>query len=122
MSILCYIALRVFTQAPSVESALKTAESIYANLCSHEESRQADDNLARSLMAGFLMRCLQKSLYFGNRKTEAVNPTSLELKTATALLGLLQVLQYNAHEIYETYITEQHRFEGSKVVYVGAGK
>ncbi|XP_037939515.1 SET and MYND domain-containing protein 4-like [Teleopsis dalmanni] len=121
MSILCFIALRIFTQAQNLESGLNTANLLYANLCTHEDSRQADDLLQRSLMAGFLLRCLQKSQYFGRRKTEGVNPTAIELQVGAALLGLLQVLQYNAHEIYETLITDEHRFDGSKVVYVGAG-
>ncbi|XP_054735142.1 SET and MYND domain-containing protein 4 isoform X1 [Anastrepha obliqua] len=120
MSILCYLALRVFTQAPNVEKALCDATSMYENLCSHIESRQAEDYLQRSLMAGFLLRCLQKAEYFGRRKSEGVNPTAVELKVGTALLGLLQVLQYNAHEVFETKVTDEHRFEGSKVVYVGA--
>uniref|UniRef100_A0A1A9WRC4 MYND-type domain-containing protein n=1 Tax=Glossina brevipalpis TaxID=37001 RepID=A0A1A9WRC4_9MUSC len=121
MSILCYIALRIFTQAPSVESALNTAALLYENLCTHEDSRQADDYLQRSLMAGFLMRCLQKAQYFGQRKTEGVNPTAIELKVCTGLLGLLQVLQYNAHEIYQTVNKDDHIFEGSKIIYIGAG-
>ncbi|XP_055914079.1 SET and MYND domain-containing protein 4 [Eupeodes corollae] len=122
MSILCYIALRVFTQARAgVEQGLSVANNLIENLCAHVESRKADDFLQRSLMAGFLMRCLQKANYFGHRKTEGVNPTALELKVATALLGLLQVLQFNAHEIYETLVTDEHRFDGSKVIYVGAG-
>jgi len=67
------------------------------------------------------MRILQKSLYFGRRKTEGVNPTAVELQVATALLGLLQVLQYNAHQIYQTQVTDEHRFDGSKTVYVATG-
>ncbi|EDV38803.1 uncharacterized protein Dana_GF24983 [Drosophila ananassae] len=121
MSILCFIALRIFTQANSLEDGLATANLLFEHLCSHEEVRQADDYLQRSLMAGFLMRILQKSLYFGRRKTEGVNPTAVELQVATALLGLLQVLQYNAHQIYQTQVTEEHRFDGSNTVYVGAG-
>lgn len=121
MSILCYIALRVFTQSKDVESALNTASLLYQNLCTHEQSRQADDLLQRSLMSAFLLRTLQKSNYFGRRKTEGVNPTAVELQVGTALLGLLEVLQYNAHEIYQTVTTDKHLFDGSKVVYVGAG-
>ncbi|XP_030372757.1 SET and MYND domain-containing protein 4 [Scaptodrosophila lebanonensis] len=121
MSILCFIALRIFTQATNLEQGLATANSLFENLCSHEDQRQADDYLQRSLMAAFLLRILQKALYFGRRKTEGVNPTAVELQVATSLLGLLQVLQFNAHEIYETMVTEEHRFEGSKVVFVGAG-
>ncbi|EDW40325.1 GL24960 [Drosophila persimilis] len=121
MSILCFIALRIFTQAASVDDGLATANLLFENLCSHEDVRQAEDYLQRSLMAGFLMRILQKAQYFGQRKTEGVNPTAVELQVATALLGLLQVLQYNAHEIYQTQVTDEHRFEGSKTVHVGAG-
>ncbi|XP_061391041.1 SET and MYND domain-containing protein 4 [Musca vetustissima] len=121
MSILCYIALRVFTQAKDIESALKVSAQLYQNLCTHEDSRQADDLLQRSLMAAFLLRTLQKANYFGRRKTEGVNPTAVELQVATALLGLLEVLQYNAHEIYQTVTTDNHLFEGSKIVYIGAG-
>lgn len=119
MSILCYLALRVFTQASSVESAIHDANLMYEHLCAHIESRHAEDYLQRSLMAGFLLRCLQKAEYFGRRKSEGVNPTAVELQVGSALLGLLQVLQYNAHEVFETKITEEHHFEGSKVVYVG---
>ncbi|KAL9903656.1 SET and MYND domain containing, class 4, member 2 isoform 2-T2 [Glossina fuscipes fuscipes] len=121
MSILCYIALRIFTQAPNVESALKTSDLLYKNLCTHEDSRQADDYLQRSLMAGFLMRCLQRAQYFGPRKTEGFIPTAIEIKVCTGLLGLLQVLQYNAHEIYQTVKSVDHIFDGSKIMYIGAG-
>ncbi|XP_034659633.1 SET and MYND domain-containing protein 4 [Drosophila subobscura] len=121
MSILCFIALRIFTQAASVDEGLATANLLFENLCSHEDVRQAEDYLQRSLMAGFIMRILQKAQYFGQRKTEGVNPTAVELQVATALLGLLQVLQYNAHEIYQTQVTDEHPFEGSKTVHVGAG-
>ncbi|XP_037818792.1 SET and MYND domain-containing protein 4 [Lucilia sericata] len=121
MSILCYIALRVFTQSPNLEAALNTSNLLYQNLCTHEDARQADDLLQRSLMSAFLLRCLQKAQYFGRRKTEGVNPTAVELQVGTALLGLLEVLQYNAHEIYQTNTTDEHLFDGSRVVYVGAG-
>ncbi|XP_017043504.1 SET and MYND domain-containing protein 4 [Drosophila ficusphila] len=121
MSILCFIALRVFTQASSLEQGLATANLLFEHMCSHEDERQPEDYLQRSLMAGFLMRILQKSLYFGRRKTEGVNPTAVELQVATALLGLLQVLQYNAHQLYQTQVTEEHRFDGSKTVYLAAG-
>ncbi|ALC44325.1 Smyd4 [Drosophila busckii] len=121
MSILCFIALRIFTQASSIEDGISTANLLFEHLCSHQDERKPDDYLQRALMAGFLMRILQKAQYFGRRKTEGVNPTAVELQVATALLGLLQVLQFNAHEIYHTMVTDEHRFEGNKVVYVGAG-
>lgn len=137
MSILCYIALRIFTQSDDVLDALKLTENLYKDLCSHPESRLPEDHLQRGLMAIFLARCLKCSNYLegaeGNLddgKEAGMSPTSLndlELKIATALMGLLQVLQYNAHEIYEklykmnTRDEIEHPFEASKIVYIGAG-
>ncbi|XP_055384108.1 SET and MYND domain-containing protein 4 [Condylostylus longicornis] len=121
MSILCYIVLRIFTQSKTIDDGLQLSNELITKLCTHNNLRQPEDFLARGLMAAFLLRCLQKSGYFGIRITEGVNPTSKEIQVATALLGLLQVVQYNVHEIYETILTNEHRFDGSKVVYIGAG-
>ena len=115
MSILCYVALRIFTQSKSVDDGLALANELIFNLCTHSNYRTPEDFLHRGLMAAFLLRCLQKSGYFGIRATEAVNPTSKETLVGTAMLGLLQVLQFNAHEIFETMRTEEHRFNGSKM-------
>lgn len=121
MSILCFIALRIFTQATSVENGLTVANKLIENMCSHSLERTPDDLLQRSVMAAFLLRILQKVEYFGRRTTEAVCPTALEIQVGAALLGLLQVLQFNVHEIYGTSITGDHIYDDSKAVYVGAG-
>lgn len=121
MSILCFIALRVFTQATSLENGLTIANRLIENMCSHVVERKPDDLLQRSVMAAFLLRILQKTEYFGRRTTEAVRPTAIEIQVGTALLGLLQVLQFNVHEIYGTSIVGEHVFDNSKVTYIGAG-
>lgn len=68
MSILSHTALRMITQNP-----LNKCLDIYKNrkiqnvyiLCTNERIRKGDDFLQRTLMAAFLLRCLQKSGYFG---------------------------------------------------------
>lgn len=44
-----------------------------------------------------------------------------EFQIGEILIGLLQVLQFNAHEIYETKAFEsQNQVDGKKLIYVGA--
>lgn len=43
-------------------------------------------------------------------------PTNVELDTAEVILGLLQVLQFNAHEIFETRHGEKHRYVTVEVI------
>lgn len=69
MSILSHTALRMITQ-----NELRETMNIYRNkenepvysLCTNSEKRSAEDFLQRTLMAAFLMKCLQKSEYFGD--------------------------------------------------------
>lgn len=132
MSVLCFLALRAVAQCASPAEAIKHGRSIVANLCGHSGQRLPEDFLRRSVMAAFLLSILQKSGFFGQRKTESgewmmgkqlgqffviiygilwtiVKPTNEELEVTGVLLGLLQVVQFNAHEIYETKLGENHR-------------
>lgn len=47
------------------------------------------------------------------------SPTEEEIAVGTVLLRNLQLLQFNAHEIFETRVSNEHRFRGSKTVYLG---
>lgn len=49
----------------------------------------------------------------------AVNPTEEEYNVGELLLLYLQMLQFNAHEIYETVYKEEHRFRTAKALYIG---
>lgn len=71
MSVLCFLALRIFTQASSVEEGLKSGRKIIADLCAHSDRRTSNDYLHRSTMSAFLLRILQKVEYFGRRPTES---------------------------------------------------
>ncbi|XP_037030405.1 SET and MYND domain-containing protein 4 [Bradysia coprophila] len=119
MSILCFLALRLITQSTTPELALQNGRKIISDLCTHSDRRSNDDYLQRCTMTAFLLRVLQKAEYFGRRTTESAEPTNAELDIAEVILGLLQVLQFNAHEIFETRHGETHRFMGAKPVYIG---
>ncbi|XP_053690963.1 SET and MYND domain-containing protein 4 [Sabethes cyaneus] len=121
MSILCHLALRLVTQAGTPEKAIEMGKELREALCAHSESRNQEDYFQRSLMAAFLLRCLQKAEFFGRRKTEAPEPTPEEAQIGGVLLNLLQSLQFNAHEVYETKISGDHRFDTAKVQYIGVG-
>ncbi|XP_017778668.1 PREDICTED: SET and MYND domain-containing protein 4-like [Nicrophorus vespilloides] len=121
MSILSHTSLRMVTQnTPERMYAInkdRSLERIYS-LCSLAENRASDDFLQRTLMAAFLLRCLQKSGYFGY-VDEDVYPNDNQMAVGELLLFHLQMLQFNAHEIYETKHKEGHKFQNAVASYVG---
>lgn len=90
-----------------------------AHLVTHADKRPAEDFLHRSLMAAFLVKCLQRVGFFKNPSKINEAPSSEEIAVGALLLRYLQFLQFNAHEIFETRVGSEHRFRGSKQVYVG---
>lgn len=121
MSILCFIALRIVTSCKTPDTALSKGKQLLDILCSHSDIREPEDYFQRALMVTFLLRILQKSGFFGRRPTEAAEPTEKELEIGALLLGLLQTLQFNAHEIYGTKLTGKHRVNGAKTQSLGVG-
>ncbi|XP_043461473.1 SET and MYND domain-containing protein 4-like [Leptopilina heterotoma] len=81
--------------------------------------RTAQDFLERTIMASFLLKCLQCVGFFKNPSKPNEPPSNEETKVGSLLLKNLQVLQFNAHEVFETRLGNQHRFRGSKPVYIG---
>ncbi|CAH1115603.1 unnamed protein product [Psylliodes chrysocephalus] len=123
MSILSHTALRMITQQ-SLEKCLemyknRSKEKVFS-LCTNSEKREAGDFLQRSLMAGFLLRCLQKCGYFSTNGGNVV-PSDEEFVIGELLLFNLQMLQFNAHEIFEQVTTSDRNLEGSKLSYIGVG-
>lgn len=121
MSILCHIALKIVIQSKSPEEAIVNGKKLISSLCVHSDIRTNEDYFKRALMTTFLLRCLQKSEFFGRRTTEAADPTPKELEIGAIMFSLLQALQFNAHEIYETVCTGDHKFSKTKINYVGVG-
>ncbi|XP_050511368.1 SET and MYND domain-containing protein DDB_G0273589-like isoform X2 [Diabrotica virgifera virgifera] len=123
MSILAHTALRMVTQQ-KLEKCLeiyknKSEEKIF-NLCTNSDKRDSEDFFQRTLMAAFLLRCLQKCGYFGAQNDSEL-PTEDEFKIGEFLLFSLQMLQFNAHEIFEQVTVQDYSIKGSKLSYIGIG-
>ncbi|CAL7952534.1 unnamed protein product [Xylocopa violacea] len=89
------------------------------DLVMHEKRRTAKDFFERSLMAAFLLRCLQRVGFFRQASEDNEPPSDEEIAVASLVLKHLQLLQFNAHEVFETRLGTEHRFRGSKPVYIG---
>lgn len=120
ISILAQLTLRLITKCLNPAKALQENRSLLNTLVTHAKERSVEDYFNRTVMSAFLLRILQKSDFFGRRTTEAVEPSSKEeLAIACLMLDLLQALQFNAHEVYETVEGEDHPINGSKMNYIG---
>ncbi|KOC68811.1 SET and MYND domain-containing protein 4 [Habropoda laboriosa] len=134
MSVLSMLALRMVTQiGPTncfkIWRALNSqADSVQReidlrpyDLVMHQKRRTADDFFERSLMAVFLLKCLQRVGFFEQAATttDDETPSEQEIAVASLLLKHLQLLQFNAHEVFETRTGTAHRFRGSRPVYLG---
>ncbi|XP_025836273.1 histone-lysine N-methyltransferase ASHR1 [Agrilus planipennis] len=123
MSILSHTALRMVTQF-GLDKCLKIyqnrdKEEVY-QLCTNWEKRSTSDFLQRAVMSAFLLRILQKSGFFKDGcANEEVMPEEEEYQIGELLLYHLQMLQFNAHEIYETRQTPDCQLKDVKVVYIG---
>lgn len=119
MSVLSQLTLRLITKSGTPDQALKDNDVLLKSLVQHSQDRSAEDLFNRTVMAAFLLRILQKSGFFGRRTSEGVDPIGKELEIGVQMLQLLQALQFNAHEIYETVEGENHPINGSKMNYIG---
>ncbi|XP_039280323.1 SET and MYND domain-containing protein 4 [Nilaparvata lugens] len=130
MSVLCYISLRIFTRAAlkdflSLKSKLGTDDDSHPylrfyKLVKHDLYRTAADYLNRTLMSLFLLRVLQSSGYFG-QKFDPERLSADELYVGTLMLHQLELLQFNAHEIYETVMKAPLEFKSMKLNYAAVG-
>ncbi|CAB3371284.1 Hypothetical predicted protein [Cloeon dipterum] len=136
MSILAQLALRLVTRAGSAKKFLHLWDSVHRpaegveeqsvsdyrrllRLVNHPEKRGTRDYLSRTLMAVFLLKCLQKSGRFWPLDEEISSEE--ELKVAEALLRHLCLLQFNAHEVFETLAWDRTKVKGTKTHYIGVG-
>ncbi|XP_063988107.1 SET and MYND domain-containing protein DDB_G0273589-like isoform X2 [Diachasmimorpha longicaudata] len=88
-------------------------------LVTHDTLRSSADFFERTLMAAFLLKCLMTVGFFGSPRLSIDSPTDEEITIGSLLLRNLQLLQFNAHEIFETRSGNEHRFRGNKTVYLG---
>lgn len=124
-SITCHIALRMITQhakdyfkdltfeTPKGPYKTEDYRNIY-NLVAHEDKRAKQDFIHRTEMTAFLVKLLEVSGYFeGKPRSKPVEIDDIKsmavdekYKDEVALIGglilkNLQVLQFNAHEVFE---------------------
>ncbi|XP_063838050.1 SET and MYND domain-containing protein 4 [Ostrinia nubilalis] len=100
------------------EEKLELKAAQFYSLCAHSEQRRGGDYLKRIVMAMFLGECLKKAGFF--KKCEPENLAKAETCICEMIIRNMQILQFNAHEIYET-IRGEHSFSGSKPVYIAVG-
>lgn len=117
-SALVRLALRIITQHPleyfkkqrtdlnvDTEKTEFKSESYLAvfNLVGLDHKRWPEDMFARSVMAVTLLKILKAAKYFGpgQAQTPADTFTDDEILIGSLLLRHLNVLQFNAHEVYE---------------------
>ncbi|KAJ1520536.1 hypothetical protein ONE63_003655 [Megalurothrips usitatus] len=101
-SITCLMALRAVSQLPKGAAPSERVMS----LVTHADRRQPEDLLHRTHMAVFLTRCLQVSGHAG--------------ATGGRLLTLLQLLQFNVHEVSELELKAPKRYDTAASNFVGA--
>ncbi|XP_041987605.1 SET and MYND domain-containing protein 4 [Aricia agestis] len=93
-----------------------TAAQIYS-LCTHSRRRKGTDYLKRVVMSIFLTECLKRGGFFKYCVNENVNKA--EQSICELITQNLQLLQFNAHEIFETARVRQKI--SSKPVFVAVG-
>ncbi|CAH2245193.1 jg260 [Pararge aegeria aegeria] len=111
------IETKIEDKAAYHEKLELTAAQIYS-LCAHSLQRKGADYLKRIIMGIFLKECLKKSDFFKNCNEDNIHEA--EKNICELLVRNLQLLQFNAHEIYET-IRGDHQFRGSKPIYTAVG-
>ena len=77
-------------------------------------------------MAVFLVRCLRAAGYFGEPPAQApptgapgTQPSEEEVAAGGKLLLLLQILQFNAHEVSELQVKDLRDLESGRSVFLG---
>ncbi|KAK6639922.1 hypothetical protein RUM43_008199 [Polyplax serrata] len=91
------------------------------NLMTHSRLRTSLDYFRRAIMAIFLVRCLKETDYFPTEGNPKDKFSEDEILTASVILRHLELLQFNAHEIYETRMSPSLKTRQSKAVYIGVG-
>ncbi|XP_059469084.1 SET and MYND domain-containing protein 4-like [Neocloeon triangulifer] len=132
MSVLSHLALRIITRTGSAKDFIKLWDAAsrpcegsepksvsdyrrLLRLVSHPDLRQTRDYLSRTLMAVFLLKCLQRSEHFWAPDLSAED----QVKVGEALLRHLCLLQFNAHEVFETLAWDRTKIKGTKTQYIG---
>ncbi|XP_068618565.1 SET and MYND domain-containing protein 4 [Battus philenor] len=99
------------------DQSINNASQVYT-LCTHSAQRKGVDYLKRIVLAMFLTECLKKSNFFIDCQADELQNN--EIAICELLVRNLLLLQFNAHEIYET-VRGKHMFSGSKPLSTAIG-
>ena len=90
------------------------------NLVGLDEDRWVEDTFNRAMMAVCLLKVLKATNYFPDKATEDTF-SSDEIFIGSLMMRHLNVLQFNAHEIYEFCRGDRARMKPHKSILVGVG-
>ena len=79
-----------------------------------DDERWPEDMFARSMMAVCLLKILKASNYFGGKNLDPDVFTVDEVFIGSLLLRHLNVLQFNAHEVYELLRADRTKIKPCK--------
>ncbi|XP_015181174.1 PREDICTED: SET and MYND domain-containing protein 4-like [Polistes dominula] len=83
----------------------KKIDTTLYELFNHSSQRETTDLFFRTLVAAFLLRCLQKVNFFKTTSGDDDVPNDEELKVASLILNTMQSIPFNCHMVYETKFT-----------------
>jgi len=91
------------------------------NLVGLEEQRWSEDLFNRSLMAVTLLKILKAARYFGCKELDPNVYNEDEVFIGALLLRHMQILQFNAHEVYEFLRGDKTKMKPCKNNLIGLG-
>ena len=94
-------------------SEFKNSYMALFNLVGLDEERWEEDVFTRSMMAVALLKILKEAKYFPD-KSDAETFTDDEIFIGSLILRHLNVLQFNAHEVYELLRTDRDKIKPCK--------
>ncbi|XP_043190346.1 SET and MYND domain-containing protein 4-like [Amphibalanus amphitrite] len=133
MSVTCLLSLRLTTrlsvqqllaarprlsQPPAGPYSGQDYGAVY-RLVAHTDRRTPETLFPLTLMAVFMLRCLQFQGYFGDEVDTAVLDDRRRF-VGGLLLHHIQLVPYNAHEVAELRMKGHNNLDGSESVFVGA--
>jgi len=112
------------TPSYSIQGVKKTDYTNYLstfNLVGLDSKRWTEDTFHRALMAICLLKILKAAKYFPHNKEDVDVFTNDELFVGSLMMRHLNVLQFNAHEIYELLRGDRRNMKPNKNLLIGLG-
>jgi len=113
-------SLALHYSIPGVSKATYLSYLSLFNLVGLDSMRWQEDQFNRALMSVCLLKVLKSARYFPN-KSDADTFTSDEVFIGSLIMRHMNVLQFNAHEIYEFFRGDRARMKPFKNNLIGVG-